>query len=223
MTQSYKYKIQKSIVNERIDKTKAKNIRVLIACEFSGVVRESFRKLGFEAWSCDLLPPEDGSPFHLQCDVRSILKHGWHLMIAHPPCTYLCNSGVRWLHERPERWKELEEAVSFFLELLNAPIPYICIENPIPHRYAREKIGKPTQYIQPYEFGEPVSKKTGLWLKNLPPLRPTLIIPKEKVKQSIWMEPPSQDRWKRRSRTFRGVAEAMAEQWGVFLLERESY
>jgi len=138
-------------------------------------------------------------------------------MIAHPPCTYLCNSGVRWLHERPERWKLMEEAVDFFLFLLNAPIPHICVENPVMHKYAREKIGKPTQYIQPYQFGDPVSKRTGLWLKNLPKLKPTEIIPKEKVKQPIWLEPPSPDRWKRRSKTFIGIAKAMAEQWGNFL------
>jgi len=193
-------------------------IRILVACEFSGVVREAFRKRGFDAWSCDLLPAEDESPYHYQCDVRDILNDGWDLMIAHPPCTYLCNSGVRWLHERPERWQQMEEAIDFFFELLNAPIPHICVENPIPHKYAREKIGKPTQYIQPYEFGEPVTKKTGLWLKNLPLLKPTNVIPKEKVRQKIWFELPSPDRWKKRSRTFRGIAEAMAEQWGKFLI-----
>ena len=138
---------------------KKSQIKVLVACEFSGIVREAFRKRGFNAWSCDLLPAEDESPYYYQCDVRDILDDGWNLMIAHPPCTYLCNSGVRWLHERLERWKKLDEAIDFFLELLNASIPHICIENPIPHKYAREKIGKPTQYIQPYEFGEYVSKK----------------------------------------------------------------
>ena len=110
-----------------------------------------------------------------------------------------------------------DRAIDFFLTLLNAPIPHIAVENPIPHKYARKKIGRPTQYIQPYEFGEPVSKKTGLWLKNLPLLKPTKIIPPEKVKQSIWLEPPSSERWKNRSRTFKGIAEAMAEQWGAFL------
>ena len=197
-------------------------IRVLVACEFSGVVRRAFRNKGFDAWSCDLLPAEDGSPYHYQCDVKEILDDGWDLMIAHPPCTYLCNSGVRWLHERPERWKKLEEAVEFFLTLLNAPIPHIAVENPVMHKYARERIGRPAQYIQPYEFGEPVSKKTGLWLKNLPPLKPTEIIPKEKVKQKIWLEPPSPERWKNRSRTFRGIAEAMAEQWGNYVLTNPS-
>ncbi len=194
-------------------------MKVLVACEFSGRVRSAFRKRGFNAYSCDLLPAEDGSEYHIQGDVREILDDGWDMMIAHPPCTYLCNSGVRWLHERPERWKLLEEATEFFLTLLNAPVPHICVENPVPHRYAREKIGKPTQYIQPYQFGEPVSKKTGLWLKNLPPLKPTEIIPKEKVEQRAWLEPPSPERWKNRSRTFVGVAEAMAEQWGRFLIE----
>lgn len=193
-------------------------IKVLVACEFSGTVRRAFRSRGFDAWSCDLLPAEDGSPYHIQGDVLEILSDGWDLMIAHPPCTYLCNSGVRWLHERPERWKKLEEAVEFFLALLSAPIPHIAVENPVMHRYACEKIGKPSQYIQPYEFGEPVSKKTGLWLKNLPALKPTRIIPKEKVKQKVWLEPPSSERWKNRSRTFKGIAEAMAEQWGNYIL-----
>jgi len=205
---------------QKATKKKKSDIKVLVACEFSGRVREEFRKRGFDAWSCDLLPAEDNSPHHIQCDVRKILNNGWDLMIAHPPCTYLCNSGVRWLHERPERWKKLEEAIDFFLTLWNAPIPHIAIENPVPHKYAREKIGRPTQYIQPYEFGEPVSKKTGLWLKNLPPLKPTKIVPKESVKQKVWLEPPSPQRWKNRSRTFRGVAKAMAEQWGKFLEER---
>ncbi|HDD44689.1 MAG TPA: hypothetical protein ENG63_07510 [Candidatus Desulfofervidus auxilii] len=192
-------------------------MKVLIACEFSGIVRQAFRNKGFDAWSCDLLPCEDNSPYHIQCDVREILNDNWILMIAHPPCNYLCNSGVSWLHRRPERWKKLEKAIKFFLELWNAPIPHICIENPVPHKYARQKIGRPTQYIQPYQFGEFVTKKTGLWLKNLPPLRPTKIIPKKQVIQKIIMESPSKDRWKNRSRTFKGIAEAMAEQWAILL------
>ena len=198
-----------------------KNIRVLVACEFSGRVRSAFRRRGFDAWSCDLLPAEDGSPYHIEGDVLRVLNNGWDLMIAHPPCTYLCNSGVRWLHERPDRWQKFEEAVDFFLTLWNAPIEYIAIENPVMHKYARERIGPPSQYIQPYEFGEPVSKKTGLWLKNLPPLMPTEIFPREKAKQMIWLMPPSSDRPKRRSVTFRGIAEAMAEQWGSFILKEK--
>ncbi len=192
-------------------------MKVLVACEFSGIVRKAFRKRGFDAWSCDLLPAEDNSRYHIQGDVRNILNNGWDLMIAHPPCTYLCNSGVRWLYERPERWEKLNEAINFFLTLLNAPIPHIAVENPVMHKYAYKKIPKPTQYIQPYEFGEPVSKKTGLWLKNLPPLKSTRIISRKQIKQKIWLEPPSKERWKNRSRTFRGIAEAMAEQWSIFL------
>jgi len=196
-------------------------IRVLVACEFSGVVREAFRRRGFDAWSCDLLPAEDNSSYHIQGDVFEVLNEGWTLMIAHPPCTYLCNSGVRWLHEREGRWEKMEEAVEFFLKLWNAPVPYICIENPIPHRYARERIGRYSQIIQPWQFGEPYSKATCLWLKNLPPLLPTCVIKdKSKIKQAVWKEPPSPDRWKNRSRTYRGVAEAMAEQWGSFILRR---
>ena len=193
-------------------------IRVLVACEFSGVVREVFRRRGFDAWSCDLLPAEDGSKYHIQDDVRNHLNDGWHLMIAHPPCTYLANSGVRWLHERPERWKKLKEAAEFFRTLLNAPIEHIAVENPIPHKYAVQLIGrKYDQIIQPYQFGEPYSKATCFWLKNLPPLRPTRIIPKKFVIQKVWYESPGPDRWKRRSRTYRGVAEAMAEQWGSYV------
>ena len=193
-------------------------IKVLVACEFSGRVREAFRKRGFDAWSCDLLPAEDGSKYHIQGDVKEILDDGWDLMIAHPPCTYLANSGVRWLHERPERWKELKKATDFFRTLLNAPIPHIAVENPIPHRYAVQLIGrKYDQIIQPYQFGEPYSKATCFWLKNLPKLKHTKIIPKSKVIQQVWKEPPHEDRWKNRSRTYVGVAEAMAEQWGGYV------
>jgi len=195
--------------------------RVLIACEFSGRVRSAFRKRGFDAWSCDLLPAEDGSEYHIRGDVREILDDGWDMMIAHPPCTYLANSGVRWLHERPDRWKKLEEAADFFKTLLNAPIPHIAVENPVPHKYAIKLIGrKYDQLIQPWQFGEPYSKATCFWLKNLPPLKPTKIIPKNKVKQQVWKEPPHKERWKNRSRTYKGIAEAMAEQWGTYIRRR---
>jgi len=197
-------------------------MKILIACEFSGRVRSEFRKLKFDAWSCDLLPTEDGSKYHIQDNVLNHLEEGWDLMIAHPPCTYLANSGVRWLYEKPGRWQKLEKAIEFFLQLFNAPIPYICIENPIPHKYAREKIGRPTQYIQPWQFGEPYSKKTGLWLKNLPLLKPTKIIPKEQIKQQVWKEAPSLDRWKNRSRTYIGIAKAMAQQWGEYIKIKEN-
>jgi len=205
---------------------KKSQLKVLVACEFSGIVREAFRRRGFNAWSCDLLPAEDESPYHYQCDVRDILDDGWNLMIAHPPCTYFANSGVRWLWEdnkytlAVQRWEGLCEAAKFFKRLfLDNDIPHIAIENPIPHKYALAMIGfKYDQIIQPYQFGEPYSKATCLWLRNLPKLKPTKIIPKNQVKQQVWKEPPSNERWKNRSRTYRGIAEAMAEQWGNFLI-----
>jgi len=203
-------------------------IKVLVACEFSGIVREAFRKRGFDAWSCDFLSAEDRSPYHYQCDVRDILDNGWDLMIAHPPCTYLANSGVRWLWEdnnytlAVERWEGLCEAAKFFKKLfLFNNIPHIAIENPIPHKYALAMIGvKYNQIIQPYQFGEPYSKATCLWLKNLPKLKPTKIISKNQVRQRVWKEPPSNERWKNRSRTYRGIAEAMAEQWGSYIRQK---
>jgi len=207
--------------------TEPREMKILIACEFSGIVREAFRKRGFDAWSCDLLPAEDSSPYHFQCDVREIIDDGWNLMIAFPPCTFLANSGVRWLWEDSsymlavERWEKLCEATKFFKRLfLFNDIPHIAIENPIPHKYALAMIGtKYDQIIQPYQFGEPYSKATCLWLRNLPKLKPTKFIPKNQVKQQVWKEPPSKERWKNRSRTYLGIAEAMAEQWGKFLIE----
>lgn len=201
-----------------------KKIRVLVACEFSGRVREAFRCRGFDAWSCDLLPTEIPGP-HIQGNVLDILGDGWDLMIAHPPCTYICNSGVRWLHSDSSRWAKMEEAVEFFKKLLYAPIPHICVENPIPHKYALRLIGmKYTQIIQPYYFGEPLQKATCLWLINLPMLKRTvwdLVPPKDKEAKKVWQRlyflPPTSDRWKRRSITSLAVAEAMAEQWGLFL------
>ena len=199
--------------------------RVLVACEFSGVVRRAFAARGYDAWSCDLLPAEDGSNKHLQCDVRDILDHGWELLIvAHPPCTRLCLSGVRWLHNPPqgrtleEMWRELDEAADLFSDLWHAPIPKRCIENPVMHRHARARIRNyqpPAQYIQPWQFGHGETKKTGLWLHNLPPLKPTCIV--EGRRQRVHRLPPSPDRWKERSRTYPGIAEAMAAQWGPLL------
>lgn len=191
--------------------------KVLVACEESQVVCKAFREREYEAYSCDILDCSGGHPeWHIKDNVLNHLE-GWDLIIAHPPCTYLANSGVRWLHERPERWKELKKAIDFFLKLLNAPCDRIAVENPVMHRYARERIPPPTLYIQPYQFGDPISKKTGLWLKNLPPLVPTRIIPKEEVRQKIWLEPPSAERSRKRSKTFQGIAEAMADQWGKLL------
>jgi len=201
-------------------KKKPDEIRVLIACEFSGVVRRAFREKEFDVYSCDLLPAEDNSQHHFQMDVRELLNGDmyWDLMIAHPPCTYLANSGVRWLYERPERWKLLDEAAEFFKLLLDADIRHIAIENPIPHRYALERIGRRyDQIIQPWQFGHEETKAICLWLKNLPILKPTKIV-NRKVPR-VWLEPPHPDRWKNRSRFYRGIARAMADQWGDLMKE----
>jgi hypothetical protein len=199
-----------------------KSMRVLIACEFSGVVREAFRKRGHEAVSCDLLPAEDNSPHHIQGDVLPVLLEGWDLMIAHPPCTYLCSSGLHWNKRRPGRAAKTEEALQFVRELLNAPIDRIAIENPI--GCISSRIRKPDQTIQPHQYGHDASKSTCLWLKQLPPLQPTKYIQPRIVKgKKRWANQtdsgqnklgPSDDRWAERSRTYEGIAEAMAEQWG---------
>jgi hypothetical protein len=190
---------------------KGTDMKVLVACEFSGAVRDAFRANGHDAWSCDLLPSD--SPYHIQGDVLSVLDQGWDLMIAHPPCTFLCNSGVRWLHERPERWAELDKGAEFFKALMDAPIPKIAVENPIPHKYAVERIGrKYDQLIQPWQYGHGETKATCLWLKGLPKLVPTDIV--EGREQRIWKLPPSPDRWAERSKTYTGIAKAMADQWG---------
>lgn len=195
-------------------------MRVLVACEFSGVVRRAFRMRGHDAWSCDLLPADDGSPYHLQGDVTAYLSDGWDVMVGHPPCTRLANSGVAWLHKR-DLWAELDEATAFFRALLDAPIERIAIENPIPHKYALERIGrKYDQIVQPWMFGHPESKATCLWLKNLPPLQETNNVREEMLKlparerQRLHYLPPSPERWKLRSTTYAGIADAMAEQWG---------
>ena len=193
-------------------------MKVLIACEFSGIVREAFKARGHDAWSCDLGPTEiEGN--HLQCDVREILGRNWDLMIAHPPCTYLANSGVRWLYNKDgslneERWALMEEGARFFLTLLGADIPKIAVENPTMHGYAQEMVVIPsTQEIEPRWFGDAVSKKTHLWLKNLEGLSSSNWVSILEVKDSIHREPPGPEREKNRSRFFPGVARAMAEQW----------
>jgi len=187
-------------------------MKVLIACEFSGVVRDAFRKKGHDAYSCDLLAT--GQSYHLQCDVMEIIEtRKWDLMIAHPPCTYLCNSGVRWLHSRPERFEKMILASIFFKQLLDASIDKIAVENPIMHSYALDAIGrKYDQKIQPWMFGHGETKATCLWLKNLPPLESTNIV--EDRNQRILNMGPSNDRSKIRSITYQGIANAMAEQWG---------
>lgn len=188
-------------------------MKILVACEFSGIVRDAFRKRGHDAWSCDILPTEADPTYHLQCDVLEILDQGWDMMIAHPPCIYLANSGVRWLYANPRRWEKLKEAAEFFKALWNANIPRIALENPIPHKYARDLIGVPySQVIQPWQFGHGETKATCLWLKNLPPLKPTNIV--DGRENRVHRMPPGPNRWRERSRTFHGIAEAMAAQWG---------
>lgn len=196
-------------------------MRVLVACEYSGTVREAFRKLGHDAWSCDIIPSDDNSPHHYQCDVFDVIDNGWDLMIAHPPCTYLTNSGVTWLYKDNLRWQELIKGASFFNKIFGADIPRIAVENPIMHKWAKMIINKPhSQIIQPWQFGHAESKATCLWLKNLPELKETnnvkdefLKLPKN-IGQRLHYLPPSKDRWKIRSKTFDGIAEAMANQWG---------
>ncbi len=195
-------------------------MRVLVACEFSGTVREAFNAYhGVHAISCDLLPPSDGrEDFHHQGDVREILNDGWDLMIAHPPCTYVCSSGLHWNGRVPGRAKKTEEAVEFVRHLMAAGIPRIAIENPIGCLSTR--IRKPDQIIQPWQFGHPESKATCLWLKNCPPLKPTKVL--SKPSSGRWENQtasgqnklaPSADRWALRSLTYPGIAAAMAEQW----------
>ena len=184
-------------------------MRILVACEYSGIVRDSFKNKGHDAWSCDILPT-DSPGNHIQGDVSEILNDGWDLMIGHPPCTYLCNSGVRWLKTEKGRTQKMEDAVRFFNLLWDADIPKICLENPIPHKYG---IGKTyTQIIQPWQHGHGETKATCLWLKNLPELKPSNIV--EGRKNRVHKLPPSKDRWKLRSTTYTGIGEAMAEQWG---------
>lgn len=186
-------------------------MRWLIACERSGLIRSALRKRGHEAYSCDLEPADDHGE-HLQGDALSFLGLGWDGLIAHPPCTRLCNSGVRWLAER-NLWADMREAALFFRALLDADIPSICIENPIPHRYALEVIGrKYDQIIQPWQFGHGETKATCLWLKNLDFLKPTEIVLAREHR--IWRMGPSPERSRLRSLTYQGIADAMSNQWG---------
>jgi hypothetical protein len=205
-------------------------MRVLVACEYSGVVRRAFRARGHNAWSCDLLPADDGSPtelvdrtaHHYRVDVRDILDEDWDLMIAHPPCTHLSVSGARHFEAKRADGRQ-REAIDFFLTLANTPmVPRIAIENPVCIMSSVWR--EPDQIIQPWQFGHGETKATCLWLKGLPPLRPTNIVPGRE--QRVWKMPPSPNRWKERSRTYEGVAEAMADQWSdysdlVTQMERE--
>jgi site-specific DNA-cytosine methylase len=185
------------------------NERVLIACEFSGTVRDAFARRGYDAWSCDLLPSETPGN-HLHGDVLKVLDQGWDLMIAHPPCTHLAVSGSRWFKYKQ---REQAEALEFVRALMAAPIPRIAIENPI--SVISSKIRKPDQIIQPWQFGHGETKATCLWLKNLPKLVPTNVV--EGREARIHKMPPSPDRWKERSKTYQGIADAMAEQWSTLL------
>lgn len=197
-------------------------MKVLVACEFSGTVRRAFAARGHDAWSCDLLPAEDGSNRHIVGDARALLNEGWDfLIVAHPPCTRLCNSGVRWLSLPPagrtldEMWEELDAAADLFSAFWNAPIERICIENPVMHRHAKQRIRgyRPFgQSIQPWQFGHGETKRTCLWLKNLAPLRPTIVVSGRD--QRVFRMPPGPDRARERSRFFAGIADAMADQWG---------
>jgi len=199
-------------------------MKVLVACEFSGIVRDAFLKKGHDAISCDLLPTESPGP-HIQDDVLNHLNENWDLMIAHPPCTYLCVSGARWFDHPnfPDRRIQQKEAIDFFMLFINAPIDKICVENPV--GIMSTVYRKPDQYIQPYHFGHNEPKKTGLWLKNLPKLNATNIVnPEYQIYKSgkrmgkryagILNLFPSETRWMERSRTFQGIANAMANQWG---------
>lgn len=181
-------------------------MRILIACEFSGVVRDAFLTLGHDAMSCDVLPTEAEGP-HYQGDVRDVLRDGWDLMIAHPPCTHLAVSGSRWFKDKA---REQAEALDFVQTLMDAPIAKIAIENPI--SVISSRIRKPDQIIQPWQFGHGETKATCLWLKGLPKLTPTNIVDGREAR--VHRMPPGPNRWKDRSRTYQGIADAMAKQWG---------
>ena len=184
-------------------------MKVLVACEFSGRVREAFSKKGHNAYSCDLLPTEIPSPYHIQDDVLNHLNEGWDMMIAHPPCTYLSVSGARWF-SNPVRAEKQRNGLDFVKKLMNAPINKIAIENPI--SVISTYIRRPDQIIQPWQFGHGETKATCLWLQNLSRLQPMNIVVGRIPR--VHNESPAQDRWKNRSRTYEGIAEAMASQWG---------
>ena len=192
-------------------------MKVLIACECSGISREAYRELGWDAWSCDLQPTELPGQ-HYQCDVREVLNQDWDLLQCHPDCTYITNSGVRWLDRDIDRWKKMWEACEFFRLFLNHPCRHVCIENPIPHKYAARWIGdKYTQVIQPWQHNEPFQKATALWLRGLPPVTPTGITSERK--QACWLESPGPERAKNRSRTYPGIAKALAQQFTAHILK----
>lgn len=186
-------------------------MRVLVACEYSGKVREAFRAAGHDAWFCDLLPADDASPFHIQSDCVPVIAQGWDLIIMHPPCTALAVSGNRWYGVGMPKHQDRIDSMRWTMWLYNhakAHSPRVAMENPV------GVIPMPaSQYIQPWQFGHGETKKTGLWLHNLPALKPTAIV--EGREHRIWKLPPTDDRWKIRSETFQGIADAMASQWGA--------
>ena len=199
-------------------------MKVLVACEFSGTVRNAFRRRGHDAWSCDLLPADDGSEYHIQEDCREHLE-GWDMVIAHPPCTYLSKAGARFMFPvagevDEERLKKAKEAAKFFMLCLNAPAEFVAVENPTPLKVCGLPPHNAT--VQPYEYGHPYSKRTLLWLNNLPPLMPTKILSQYKPlmpsntggKKRGHKATPSSVTWAESVKTFTGIAEAMAEQWG---------
>lgn len=230
-------------------------MKILVGCETSGVVRRAFDALGHDVWSCDLLPSEDGSNRHIICDVRDLLNDGWDLLaVMHPPCTRLCNSGVRWLSEPPNNppneasavekaawhslsrdqklgimWRLLDEGAALFSDCWNAPIPRVAVENPIMHKHAKERIRnyqKPAQTVQPWWFGEPAFKATSFYLRDLPPLVETnrLVPPKTGTEEhkrwsQVHRASPGPNRWQLRSKTYQGIADAMALQWAGYALE----
>ena len=195
-------------------------MKILIACEFSGIVREAFRKKGHDAWSCDLLPTEIDSSFHYRTNVLNVLDVNWDMMIAFPPCTYLTTTANRSFLNNPGRWEKRLDAMWFIYKLMNADIENICIENP--KGVISSHIRKPDQYIQPYEHGHTDSKMTGLWLKNLPLIKPTNIVEPEwmiapsgkRMSKIHWYNGGSKKSVRIRSITYQGIADAMAEQWG---------
>ena len=200
-------------------------MRVLVAFEVSGIVRDAFRKRGHEAWSCDLLEPSDVPEsilpaqqfpqFHIKADARDVMvMPGWDMMIAHPPCTYLTNAGVRWLHTQAGRWEKMERDAKLYADVCNADIPRKAIENPVQHCYARAAHGCPPadQFVQPWQHGHGETKATGLTLYNLPKLVPTNIV--EGREARVHNESPGEWRWLKRSLTCPGIADAMANQWG---------
>jgi hypothetical protein len=193
-------------------------LKVLVACEYSGVVRDAFIRKGHDAISCDILPSDSDFGPHYQGDVMDVLRKEWDLVIAHPPCTYLTNSGVRWLYKDDgnydlERWHNMRAGANFFRTLLDCNAGKVAVENPVMHGFAKEIVGEgATQYIQPWQFGHGEVKRTGLWLRNLPKLVPTDVV--EGRTPRVHHASPGPLRWKERSTTLLGIGNAMADQWG---------